>query len=610
MSRRAFNKKIKYFRFKDYFAICFFIFVAVLCIDMFKNDLMHTISLQNVEPVGTVVIKKNVVQRRISSRVLWDRLSMESPVYIGDLIRVAEISEATLYIGDHAIDLEENTLIRISLSEDGEGIQVSISEGKIALSAGTQSSNITIDINGQQVKASPGAVLSAGVKENGLTTVQVNEGAATFVADNGLAKEITAGALVSTDWGGREVREKAVVVIKPAPASRFLKTRKEPLSVDFSWNRINLEPEDLLRFEISSDQNFSVIHSRFNNLNNQIQARFDTGKWYWRICLDDTSVNSGASGELSRGALTVADGSALELKTPAANSVFRYTDNYPPVSYQWTAPDEASSYILEVSAAPNFLNPAVYIKTDSAFVTDSSLGSGIWYWRVTPVFPPVYSGSAVFSKTGFFRIEQTAAQVIEAAKEVSFTQWIAEEAPSLRAPSTVPQEIAVEVMPPPAAPPAVSSAPPPVQSTPAPAPEPAAQQQRAQTQAETLLPAAQNLSPARGITYGFNELQSNRNIVFRWAAVRGANAYIFTMYQQTSTGRRQIVNTTINNGTSYTLNDLRLLDRGTFVWQVEAVNIARGSIQRRGRAAENTFVIDYPMPRPVQIEDTGILYGD
>jgi hypothetical protein len=185
---------------------------------------------------------------------------------------------------------------------------------------------------------------------------------------------------------------------------------------------------------------------------------------------------------------------------------------------------------------------------------------------------------------------------------ISFTQLLAEESPSARPPPEVPAEIAAAVITQPPIPVAVTEPPPVPAAPPAPRAAPAP--------APTLLPVPQNLRPERGVTFGFNELQSNRNIVFRWAAVGGANAYIFSLYQQTSRGRQEIVSSTVDRGTSYTLDDLRLLDRGNFIWQVEAVNMTRGTIQRRGRAAENTFSVDFPTPRPVQIEDTGTLYGN
>jgi len=594
-------RKIKFFRFKDFIAVIFLLFIAALCFDMYRHDLLQTLSLQNVEPVGSVVIKKNVVQRRISSRVLWDRLSTEAPVYIGDIIRVAEVSEATLYIGENVLDLEENTLIRITLSEDGEGVQVSISEGNISVASSGQSKKFVLDVNGKKVVTEPGAVISASVKENGTRSVQVNEGIVKVIEENGIARDVLAGESLAVDTSGRETPERAVVVTQPAPNMRYLNSTKNPVTVGFAWNRINLNADEMLRLDISPDVNFSDISNSINNLYNRAQARFNTGTWHWRICINDTP--------LSKGILTIADGSGVELKNPAANSIFRYNEDYPLINYQWTEIEEAVSYLLEVSSASNFLNPALYKNTNAAYAADSSLGSGLWYWRVTPVFPQFYNGNAGFSKTGFFRIEQAAAQKIEETQNISLTQWLAAESPSSRPPAEVPAEIAAAVvLPPPIAPLAAQTPASVTQSTTQSA-QPA-ESRPAPPAPPALLTAPQNLRPARGTAFGFNELQTNRNIVFRWAAVREANAYIFSLYQQTQAERRLIVRSTVNSGTSYTLNNLSLLDRGNFVWQVEPVVITRGAIQRRGRTAENTFNINFPVPRPVQIEDTGTLYGN
>jgi hypothetical protein len=126
-----------------------------------------------------------------------------------------------------------------------------------------------------------------------------------------------------------------------------------------------------------------------------------------------------------------------------------------------------------------------------------------------------------------------------------------------------------------------------------------------------LLPSPENIRPAAGKRYGLEELKSLRNIVFEWKTARGASAYIFTLYQQTENGRRQITGTNPVARTSYILDDLKVLDNGTFIWQVEAVNIGRnGTIEQRGRVVEYSFVMDFPHPEPVQIEDAGILYGN
>jgi hypothetical protein len=125
-----------------------------------------------------------------------------------------------------------------------------------------------------------------------------------------------------------------------------------------------------------------------------------------------------------------------------------------------------------------------------------------------------------------------------------------------------------------------------------------------------LLSAPGNLRPATGYTIGIEYLRTQSDITFSWAAVPDANAYIFTLYQQTASGRQAIISRPPENRTSWTLEDIRILEPGTFIWQVEAVNRgASGTIEQRGRTVENTFILDVPIPGPVRLEDTGVLYG-
>jgi hypothetical protein len=126
-----------------------------------------------------------------------------------------------------------------------------------------------------------------------------------------------------------------------------------------------------------------------------------------------------------------------------------------------------------------------------------------------------------------------------------------------------------------------------------------------------LLSAPQNLRPSTGYYIGIEQLRTQRNIVFSWAAVQDANAYIFTLYQQTASGRQVIIDRPPENRTTWTLEDISVLKPGTFIWQIEAVNRGiSGAIEQRGRAAENSFILDVPLPGPVRAEDPGILYGN
>jgi len=157
MSEFNIKKKFKSLKKMDFFVIIFFLITAAISVNLFRLDLLNTINMRKEEPIGTVVIRKNIVQRRLSDRVLWDRLASGSPVYEGDLIRVADMSKAALYIDGNSIDLGENTLIRIIRAPLGKGFQIIMSEGNLSVLSGENNKSISVNIKGRIVEAIAGA---------------------------------------------------------------------------------------------------------------------------------------------------------------------------------------------------------------------------------------------------------------------------------------------------------------------------------------------------------------------------------------------------------------------------------------------------------------------
>jgi hypothetical protein len=125
-------------------------------------------------------------------------------------------------------------------------------------------------------------------------------------------------------------------------------------------------------------------------------------------------------------------------------------------------------------------------------------------------------------------------------------------------------------------------------------------------QVPALLAAPLNLQPPVGYRIGIEQLRESNSIVFSWSATQGANAYIFTLYKASLDaidGRQQIIRVPPVNRRNWTLENLETLGEGTFIWQVEAVNMVAGTIERQGRIAENSFVIDIPRSGMVEINE-------
>jgi hypothetical protein len=632
------NKTGGKFRFTDFLVVLLCMSGAVYSINLFRLDLFQTINGHNKTPIGSVSIKRNTVQRRMSDRVLWDRLVKESPVYSDDIIRVADNSEADLHVGGNDIALNENTLIRLRYNKETGEFQIELTSGNLGLVTAAEGKNVVLNIMGKQVEAKPGTALNAAAGNNGLA-VQVSEGEAVIV-EEGQNLELTSGAMIAMDSEGFVSLEPAVMVIQPRSNAVYRKSA-DFLNVGFSWNRINLQTDETLRLEITQDRNFISSVRTLDGLDDSAQIALEAGMWNWRLTYDDAG-----GAVLGSGHFTVTDASGLELLSPAGNQRFSYETEPPKIYFQWSEMEDVSHYIAEVDVTPEFRNPVVKKQAAVASFTDSSLTEGIWYWRVTPVFSQANDSGGVNPRTASFRI------VKENESGTQPSPALAEEPPSERTAQS--RRVTLES---------------PSQGTTLPGLTALRQQTvfrwnsndavarsrfvlsrnsnplagqaeieiidpnrtirldrlgegvwywtvEAQTPEGTditaqnprqlrvlpipLLPAPADRIPAEGYRVGIEELK-RVNINFRWSAVQGANAYIFTLYQETDNGRRQITQIGPENRTSWT-TDVKTLGRGNFVWRIEAVNVGRNNvIEQRGNQGENRFVVDIPRPGPVRI---------
>ena len=349
MNEKEQKKPGRKFRPLDFLIILLCLCGAVCGVILFKLGLFPSVVSKDENPLGTILISKNIVQRRMAEKADWDKLAVYSPLYSGDHVRTGDLSSATLYIERNSIDLNEKTVIRIQRSpEDEDSILIYLDEGNLVLSTVAGGGNIALNLMGRQLEAGPHTVLNASVGKDG-AVVQVSEGTATLTR-GGQRREIAPGTMVALDLNGAEI---------PPPLSS-------------------------------------------------------------------------------------------------------------PVTEQQPGP------------------PA----------------------------------------------------------------------------------------------------------DPAP-----------------VLPAPLNRLPPAGYRIGIEQLKESDRIVFSWSAVTGANAYIFTLYQNTGNGRRQIIQVPPENRLNWALENIAALGNGTFTWQVEAVNRnSTGTIEERGRIGENSFIIDIPWPGTVRIEDPGTLY--
>jgi hypothetical protein len=377
---------------------------AFFCLWLFWQNLNRSFSRQNVMPVGTLSWKQKVAQRRFQDRVLWTRLQQNAPVYYGDYIRTAELSEAAItFSGGTSIRLEENSLIQI-LSENNIP-RLAFTQGSLSIDSLSSTGNgeiMVLDAAGNLISVTPGTVLDTHIDDEGNMSLQVSEGSASIVID-GENQNIDAGGALTLDACGSVLAQAQTVVRSPKPAARLIQPVNSPMPVEFIWNEIDYAPGDTTRIELAADRNFKQILQTLetSSVNGQTRARIELapGVYFWRAYpVGEAASSSGVSAavgsaNVSFHQLTVSYVPPPRPLIPAEGSDYRYWSQLPTVEFQWTASPEVSFYTLEAADNPGFVSPALQTRVQGASLNYSGLGKGRWYWRVLPVLGSGYEGA-------------------------------------------------------------------------------------------------------------------------------------------------------------------------------------------------------------------------
>ncbi|GHT77866.1 hypothetical protein FACS1894130_03480 [Spirochaetia bacterium] len=396
----------------DYIVTFLCLIGAFLCLYFFWLDFNHTLTRQHEDPVGIISWKYHAAQRRFANRVLWDRLKKNTPIYNGDYIRTAELSEATItFTGGNIVDLDENTLIEIFV-ENGKP-RLDLFRGDLAVN-NTAGTGIILRAGDKTVYVDEGTVLNSRITADGNLNLSLSEGSATVEAD-GETRQLAEGDALSLDSGGLVFDTAQTVMLSPKPTARLIHSGEKKLPVEFAWKGVNYAADDRTRIDIATDRGFTrILHSLNGAAQDRKPAELAPGVYYWRaypVSMAETAP-AAAGDAISSGRLTIASVPAPKLLSPEQGFNYQYRNRPPALKFQWTASPEAASYLLEAADNPGLENPAlresVQGGTDGViFFNFTGLEKGRWYWRVTPVLGGEYEGSLDPSAPASFTITRS-----------------------------------------------------------------------------------------------------------------------------------------------------------------------------------------------------------
>lgn len=371
---------------------------------LFYNSFFRALTKQNEKPIATITFKYKTAQRKFLDRVVWDRLRQNSPVYNGDTIHTAALSEATIWFNDgNVMDLMENTMAQVFLTEDNQAA-VELEDGYATVDSSDAENGLTLSSGGVQVAVKSGTSLSAGSTAQAGTggaglSVQVLKGSASVQNSDGSSLAISQGEelnLAGSNEGGTIVPAKpALTVYAPARNEKILYHTPGATNVHFSWS----DTTDSTMLQISMDKDFKDILYQLNSEGlNETDIKLEAGTYFWKLDADEDESKSGK--------IQVIQSLPPAQVAPAENYTYGYRTRNPAVRIIWTDSPYASTYKLEISRSPNMSNPIVEQRTSTTSSIISTLEQGTYYWRVTPYYTLNKKGFAEPSEIRSFKIER------------------------------------------------------------------------------------------------------------------------------------------------------------------------------------------------------------
>lgn len=377
---------------------------------LFYTSFFRALSKQNEQPIATITFKYKTAQRKFLDRVVWDRLRQESPVYNGDTIHTAALSEATIWFNDgNVMDLMENTMAQVFLREDNTAA-VELEDGYATVDSSDAENGMTLSSNGMQVAVNKGASLSAGSTANdssGKTnlSVQVLKGNAAVTNANGTQVSIKQGEELSLEGNARPTTP-ALTVLAPKRNEKILYHEQGTTDVNFRWNNVS----ESTMLQISQDKDFkNILYSLSSDGLSETSMKLGNGIYFWKLNAAPDGMNEQQAtdeGLIKTGKVQVIQSLPPTPVAPAENYTYGFRTRNPAVRIIWTECPYATTYRLEISRSPNMSNPVIEQRTSTTSSIISSLGAGTYYWRVTPYYTLNKVGFAAPGEIRSFNIER------------------------------------------------------------------------------------------------------------------------------------------------------------------------------------------------------------
>lgn len=346
----------------------------------------------NEKPLAYVGKVVDDIQRRPSSRLLWQIVNTGEPLYNGEAIRTSERGEVRIQFAgsDRYLDLEPESLIVIKQS-DGE-IALDLMEGSLFVNSKTDNEKST----------GPGLVLNSAKGK-----VDLSRASASLSVDKGKGVEVQIlegkASIKGQDGKTVDLNSKSeVTILSPLPQKPVAMNAELPEPVLFKWQGFPKEAQ--VSLWVGSNRKNMVEVKKAQLTEAQVLTELPFGKHYWKL------IALSKTGEVVAES-TVYKTDIIPLYAPTVTfpivDAEIATSTIPhDLTFKWEKGDDTRQMTLEIWRDPELTQKVLaksFTKEDT--FTVPGLNAGTYFWRLSSYF--TNSDKPIIGKVQKFTIQQT-----------------------------------------------------------------------------------------------------------------------------------------------------------------------------------------------------------
>lgn len=342
---------------------------------LFYFDLNSTTGFGNKTKIGFVTFKKNTIQRKFDSSVVWLNIETNSPLANRDTLRSFERSDAVITLKNGtSIDIDEHSMIYINIDEDIPRIR--FEEGSIQIrNIRPDKSNELIVQSGQDRIEIRNGNVKLEKWSNQPLALYVKRGEVTAFHNQ---EEKTIQANQKATFAQKlSIKDLAFTIQSPIHQKRLISTHAQQ-SILFSWK--NHRPFDSVQLQLSNTRGFKTIRTIDVSHQQELVLSLTEDSYYWQLIgrVNGRKFTSGIQKFL------ILSDKPIHLFSPSHSARIIYRQQLPAVNFSWQRNDVSQNYFLQIARKHDFSPDSrmIELETSQNRYQTNQLASGLYYWRV------------------------------------------------------------------------------------------------------------------------------------------------------------------------------------------------------------------------------------